>query len=70
MTTFATGSRKETLRVVATGTFDGESELHEALAASDSGLEVVAWTSELRDAVPYLGADGVDADSARSRPRR
>ena len=61
MTTFATGSRKETLRVVVTGTFDGESDLHEALDASGSGLDVVAWTTEVRDAVPYLGIDGVDA---------
>ncbi len=61
MTTFATGSRKETLRVVVTGTFDGESDLHEALDASGSGLDVVAWTTEVRDAVPYLGVDGVDA---------
>jgi len=61
VTTFATGSRKETLRVVVTGTFDGEPDLREALGASGSGLEVVAWTPEVRDAVPYLGADGVDA---------
>jgi len=61
VTTFATGSRKETLRVVVTGTFDGESDLHEALDAPGSGLDVVAWTTEVRDAVPYLGVDGVDA---------
>ncbi len=61
MTTFATGSRKETLRVVVTGSFDGESDLHEALDASGSGLEVVAWTTEVRDALPYLGVDSVDA---------
>ena len=61
VTTFATGSRKETLRVVVTGTFDGESDLHEALDASGSGLDVVAWTTEVRDAVPYLGMDDVDA---------
>lgn len=61
MTTFATGSREETRRVVVTGTFDGESDLHEALDASDSGLEVVAWTAEVRDAVPYLAAGNVDA---------
>ena len=61
MTTFATGSRKETLRVVVTGTFDGESDLHEALDAPGSGLDVIAWTPEVRDAVPFLGVDGVDA---------
>ena len=61
MTTLATGSRKETLRVVVTGTFEGESALHEALDASGSGLDVIAWTSEVRDAVPYLGVEGVDA---------
>ncbi len=61
MTTFATGSRKETLRVVVTGTFDGEPDLHEALGASGSGLEVISWTPEVRDAIPYLGVEGVDA---------
>lgn len=61
MTTFATSSRKETLRVVVTGSFDGELELHEALDASSGGLEVVAWTAELRDAVPYLGSDDIHA---------
>ncbi len=61
MTTTVTGTSKETLRVVVTGTFDGESDLHEALGASGSGLEVVAWTPGVRDAVPYLGADNVHA---------
>lgn len=61
MTTFATGSREETLRVVVTGTFGDEAELHEALGAPGSGLEVVAFTAELRDAVPYLGSDDVHA---------
>ncbi len=54
VTTFATGSRQETLRVVVTGTFDGESDLREALDAAGSGLEVVAWAAEVRDAVPHL----------------
>ena len=61
MTTFATGSREETLRVVVTGTFGDEAELHGALGAPGSGLEVVAFTAELRDAVPYLGSDDVHA---------
>ena len=61
MTTFATGSREETLRVVVTGTFGDEAELHESLGAPGSGLEVVAFTAELRDAVPYLGSDDVHA---------
>ena len=69
MTTYATGVHKETYRVVVTGSFDGETELHEALDASGTGLEVVAWTAEVRDAVPYLGSDisavllGVGRDS-------
>ena len=61
MTTFAAGSRTESLRVVVTGTFDGETDLHEALDASGSGLEVVAWAAEVRDAVPYLGSGDVHA---------
>jgi pilus assembly protein CpaE len=61
VTTIATDSRKETLRVVVTGAFDGESDLHEALNASGSGLEIVAWTAEVRDAVPYLGANNIHA---------
>jgi pilus assembly protein CpaE len=61
VTTFATGSREETLRVVVTGTFSGESDLHEALDDSGSGLDVVAWAPEVLDAVPYLGADDVHA---------
>ena len=61
MTTLATRSRKETLRIVMTGSFDGEHDLHEALGASGSGLEVVAWTAEVRDAVPYLGSGDVHA---------
>ena len=61
MTTLATGSRRETLRVVVVGAFDGEQELHEALGASGSGLEVVVWAAEVRDAVPYLGSDNVHA---------
>jgi pilus assembly protein CpaE len=61
VTTFAAGSRTESLRVVVTGTFDGETDLHEALDASGSGLEVVAWAAEVRDAVPYLGSGDVHA---------
>ncbi len=61
MTTFATGSKEGALRVVVTGSFAGEQELHEALAAPGSGLEVVAQAAEVRDAVPYLGCDDVDA---------
>ncbi len=61
MTTPTPSSRNETLRVVVTGTFDGEQELREALAASGSGLEVVAWTAEVRDAVPHLASDDVRA---------
>ncbi len=44
-----------------TGSFDGESELHEALDAPGSGLEVVGWTSEVRDAVPYFASDDISA---------
>jgi pilus assembly protein CpaE len=61
VSTIVTGSRRETLRVVVAGAFDGESDLHEALNASGSGIEVVAWTAEVRDAVPYLGADEINA---------
>ena len=62
MTTLATGSRRETLRVaVVAGAVDGEQELHEALGAPGSGLEVVVWAAEVRDAVPHLGADDVHA---------
>ncbi len=61
MTIYATGSRRETLRVVVTGSFDGESELHEALNAPTSGLEVAGWTSEVRDAVPYFASDDISA---------
>ena len=59
MTTVATESRKETLRIVVVGSF--EPELHGALEAPDSGLEVVAWAAELRDAFPHLGADDLHA---------
>ena len=52
-----------------------ESELHDALDAADSGLEVVAWTPEVQDAVPYLAAGdlsavliGVGLDGIPSRP--
>ncbi len=58
---FATGSRHETLRVVVTGTFDGESDLREALTAPGSGLEVVAWAAGVRDAVPHLRDGDVHA---------
>ena len=68
--TFATGSRRETLRVVVTGTFDSESDLHEALDDPGSGLEVVAWAAEVRDAVPYLGVGDVHAVLLGGRPRR
>jgi pilus assembly protein CpaE len=57
----AASSRKEALRVVVTGTLDGEQELRDAFAADGSGLEIVAWTAEVRDAVPYLGSGDVDA---------
>ena len=59
MTTFATESRKETLRIVALGTF--ESELRGALEAPGSGLEVVAWVSHMPDALPHLASGEVHA---------
>jgi pilus assembly protein CpaE len=61
VTTYATGSRRGTLRVVVTGSFDGESELHEALDAPASGLDVIGWTAEVRDAVPYFASDDISA---------
>jgi len=61
VTTLATGSRRETLRVVVAGAFDGEQELREALDTLGSGLEVVVWAAEVRDAVPYLGSGDVHA---------
>ena len=61
MTTLATSSGRETLRVVVTGTFDGEQELHTALGAPGGGLEVVVRAAEVRDVVPYLGSDDVHA---------
>lgn len=60
MTNVANGSGKQTLRVVVTGSFEG-SELPQALGASSSGLDVVAWATEVRDAVPHLGAGKIDA---------
>jgi len=59
VTTFATDSRKQTLRIVVVGTF--ESELHGALGAPGSGLEVVAWAPHVAEALPHLGSDGVHA---------
>ena len=61
MTTHATISGREALRVVVMGSFDGKSELHEALAAPHSGLEVVGWVPEVRDAVPYLASEDISA---------
>jgi pilus assembly protein CpaE len=54
-------TRRETLRVVVTGSFAGETELHAALEADGSGFEVVAWTPEVKDAVLYLGTGDVAA---------
>ncbi len=54
-------TRRETLRVVVTGSFAGETDLHAALEAESNGFEVVAWTPEVKDAVLYLGADDVAA---------
>ena len=54
-------TRRETLRVVVTGSFAGETELHATLEADDSGFEVVAWTPEVKDAVLYLGTGDVAA---------
>ncbi len=59
MTTLATESRKETLRIVVVGTF--ESELHGALEAPGSGLEVVSWAAHVSDALPHIGSDDVHA---------
>jgi pilus assembly protein CpaE len=61
VTTLATSSGRETLRVVVTGTFDGEQELHAALGAPGAGLEVVVRAAEVRDVVPYLGSADVHA---------
>ena len=61
MTTFETGTRKETLRIVVVGTFEGESELRAALEAPGSGLEIVAWAAEVREALPNLDGDDVHA---------
>lgn len=76
MTTFASDTRKQTLRIVVVGTFEGESELREALEAPGSGLEIVAWAPEVREVLPLLGTDdvhaillgaGCDADAAAAQ---
>ena len=55
MTTYATGSRRETLRVVVTGIVRRRvGAAARRSTAPDSGLEVVAWAAEVRDAVPHF----------------
>ncbi len=56
-----THSRREVVRVVATGVFDGKDDLQGALDAPGSSVEVAVWTPEVSDALPYLTTESVGA---------
>ncbi len=61
MTTLETGTRKETLGIVVVGTFESAYDLRTALEAPGSGLEIVAWAVDVREALPSLDGDRVHA---------
>jgi pilus assembly protein CpaE len=61
VTTFAPGTERDTVRVIATGDFEGKDDLRGILESSESGIDVVVWTSEVRDAIPYLALDDIGA---------